>query len=206
VSFFEPLPSQQPPPRRPRQPPWTGPPSNEVPVGVPGGLLLARSEAAAVSAGSFRVYSTGFELTVTALVRPGEGAPPHVQAHRQQGVPIDEVLRLGIRCADGSAAEVDRGYGRRERPDGRPERVLWSRGGGGSDARWSFQYWSWPLPPPGPIELLCLWPRVGIAESSGTLDAAPILEAAARVEPLWPEQDDAGGSSSTSSMWSRYGP
>ena len=35
------------------------------------------------------------------------------------------------------------------------------------------------------------------------LDAAPILEAAARVVSLWPEEDDA---ESTGGSWSQFGP
>jgi hypothetical protein len=193
VSFFEPLPP--PPPHRPqRQPAWAAPPRNELPVGVPAELVVGRSAEAAVMIGGIRVFSTGFELTLTAVARNAAARHEPAPGPRHGR----ESIRLGLRFADGSRAEAERGGMR----DGR-ERTLVSRGGGGDGSSWHFSYWAWPLPPPGEIEVFCLWEQGGIPESRAVLDAGPILDAAARVEQLWPEEppgDQPGGSWSSHVM------
>ena len=50
-------------------------------------------------------------------------------------------------------------------------------------------WWTWPLPPAGPLELVCEWPAFGIAESRAVIDAQIILGAAARSIQLWPENE-----------------
>lgn len=193
MSFFEPLPPEPPDPRPPRQPPWIAPPRNELPVGVPAELLLGRSADAAVALGGIRVFSTGFELTLSAVARGAAAREAFSPGRRgRHGV------RFGLRCADGTTAEAERG--RPPRPD--EARTLIGRGGGGDGSSWHAGYWVWPLPSPGEIELFCLWEEVGIPETRSVLDAGPILDAAARVEQLWPEEDPPGpgGSWSTHTM------
>ena len=50
---------------------------------------------------------------------------------------------------------------------------------------WNRDVWLWPLPTPGPLRVVSAWPDRGIAETSVTTDAAPVLDAAARARPLW---------------------
>jgi hypothetical protein len=195
VSFFEPLPPSPPDVRRPRRPRWAAPPVNELPSGVPAEVLLARSDEAAVALGGIRVFSTGFELSLWVVARGGvarDAFGPGRHGAGQRGV------RFGLRCADGTRAEAERSG-----PHDGQERTLVSRGGGGDASSWHFTYWAWPLPPPGQIELFCCWEPAGIPETRSVLDAAPILEAAARVVSLWPEEDDA---ESTGGSWSQFGP
>ena len=52
-------------------------------------------------------------------------------------------------------------------------------------AAWSRDVWLWPLPPSGPLRLVCAWPDRGIAETSTTVDAGPIRQAADQATPLW---------------------
>lgn len=61
-------------------------------------------------------------------------------------------------------------------------------GGGGGDERrhsGSSRLWLWPLPPPGPIDLVAEWRQRGIAESRIALDGGPLLAGVARVRSLW---------------------
>lgn len=186
MGFFDELPDPPPRPARHRQPDWLAPPEGELPVPVALELLVGRSDGAAVLVGPLRVYSTGFELDLTVLVRsPTEHFfdPLHLHHERKE-----DVLRFGLAFADGSRGEVVR-HGSHPDP---PERSLMSRGGYGGDNRWGMRLWSWPLPPPGPVEVVCLWPRFGIPETRASFDAQPVLDAAARVERLWPDPDDVG--------------
>jgi hypothetical protein len=50
---------------------------------------------------------------------------------------------------------------------------------------WSRDVWLWPLPPPGPLMLMCAWPDRDVDETATTVDSAPLLEAAAEARPLW---------------------
>jgi hypothetical protein len=77
-----------------------------------------------------------------------------------------------------------------------PDRpVLRSNGGRmsgyvGDGESWATQdgeYWLWPLPPPGPLRVFCRWPERDIELVEHELDAAPLLEAAKRARPLWPD-------------------
>jgi hypothetical protein len=182
VSFFADLPDSPHPPRH-REPAWAAPPANELPVPVALELVAGRSAEAVVTLGPLQVYSIGFELVLTVRVRtPPERFfdPLHLHPHARK----EDVLRFGLACADGLRAEVGRPVPRREPP----ERTLTPRGGGGGDNRWDLRVWSWPLPPPGPVDVHCLWPRFGIDETRTSFDAQPLLEAAARVERLWPEE------------------
>ena len=63
--------------------------------------------------------------------------------------------------------------------------VMHPRGGGGGGGRWSHTLWVWPLPPPGPLTLVCEWPAMGIAVTRSELDAKPILDAAARAQVIF---------------------
>jgi hypothetical protein len=60
-------------------------------------------------------------------------------------------------------------------------------GGGGFDGSEdvSLRLWVWPLPPPGPVVLICSWERAGLAEAKLTLDPDAIQTAAAASEPYW---------------------
>jgi hypothetical protein len=49
------------------------------------------------------------------------------------------------------------------------------------------RWWAWPLPPAGPLEFVCEWPAIGVAETRAVIDAQLILDAAARSTRLWPE-------------------
>ena len=46
--------------------------------------------------------------------------------------------------------------------------------------------WLTPLPPAGPLEVVCSWPAHDIPESRTVLDGAVIAQAASRAEVLWP--------------------
>ena len=49
------------------------------------------------------------------------------------------------------------------------------------DGTWSQEYWVWPLPSGDSFDLVCEWPAAGIPLTRSAIDAAPVIEAAARV-------------------------
>jgi hypothetical protein len=63
--------------------------------------------------------------------------------------------------------------------------VLHPGGGSGGMRRYDVQYWLWPLPPPGPILVVCEWGDMGIELTTQSIEADPFLEAATRARSLW---------------------
>jgi hypothetical protein len=215
VEFFEfpePEPEPEPARERPARPPWAGPPENVLPGVVAVELVLARSELAAVCVSRLEAYETGFCLQLLALASsdredldPGMFAAHHRRMRgRAPGPhPPPELLRFGVQFADGRKATnttpMPFGRGRahmmsahsREPEERPPGPVLTSRGGSGGDRSWRQEMWVWPLPPPGPLALVCEWPAAEIGLTRQELDAAELLAASARAQAIFPKP--AGG-------------
>jgi len=88
------------------------------------------------------------------------------------------VFRYGLRRSDGTkVTSVDRICGISV-----PGSGLWriARGPSGSVC------WTWPLPPDGPLELVCEWPAGGIPVTAIELDGTAIRAAGLRATPLPP--------------------
>jgi hypothetical protein len=194
VSFFEPPPPPPEPPDAP-QPPWVGPPENELGEAVPLRVVLVRRDDLALAVTDVVAYRTGCALRVVLRRRaPADGPDPFYAVHhapRRGGLP-DEQLRFGVELADGRRATNVGGPGFGREPGPR-DAVLVPRGGGGGGRSWDQSFWLWPLPPPGPLALVVEWPSEGVELTRVEVDAAPILEAAARSERLWDDDDFGGG-------------
>jgi hypothetical protein len=57
---------------------------------------------------------------------------------------------------------------------------------------WDMEYRVRPLPPPGPLAFICVWPGLGIAASRAEVDGAAISEAADAAVTLWPNDPYCG--------------
>lgn len=68
--------------------------------------------------------------------------------------------------------------------------LMSSNGGSGGGRRHDQRYWLSPLPPAGPLAVVCAWPGLGIAVSRFVLDEAEIATAGQRAQALWPYEDD----------------
>lgn len=97
-----------------------------------------------------------------------------------------EMLRLGVQFADGSKATNTGGFHHDANAPAGP--VMHPGGGGGGGASWRQTQWVWPLPPPGPLELVCEWPAMDIPLTRSELDAQTILDAAARAQVIFSEE------------------
>ena len=173
------------------QPPWFGPPENELGVPVQTRLLLARTEKVALALVDTVAYSTGLEFGLEVRLREtDELSDPFGMRYRRPGELRDDVLRFGFELADGRRVANLGGFTPID--EERRDPVLMQRGGSGGNRSWSFRYWLWPLPPPGTLTVVIQWPSEGVQLTRFELAAEPLLEAAAESEQLWP-----GGGPST---------
>jgi hypothetical protein len=191
MGFFDELPAAEPEPPR-RHHPWEPPEADFPGIVAIDTIPLGRSDHVAVAVTGMSAHANGFEIFLTARMRPdggrgGEG-PPGRQAVRS--------FRFGLQFADGSKAisshaagphAIGPGPGADSEPDGPVLRPFMA--GGGPRTHFS-RWWAWPLPPAGPIGFVCEWPVFGIPETRTTLDAQLILDAAGRSTQLWPEDGD----------------
>lgn len=204
--------TENPPPEPERDPPkptppWRMEPGNELPSGAPIDLVVGRGPDVVVGLYGVRVYSTGMALRIGMWWRSAEvknelvaeflGIPPERRAKRQG---IRSTMRWGLEYdgrkvtnadpypyPDGHEAGFDAQMHAREERLGPPDRPLLTAGHGGSRHGFAYQnYWLWPLPSPGTLRVACEWTSRGIDETVTEIDATPIIEAARRVQPIWP--------------------
>lgn len=195
MSFFEPPPPPPEPEREHRQAEWLGPAENVLPAAFDLALTLIRTDGLAVAAHAGLAYPNGFTFRLQLLLRKVPDAPHgdpfhHWHAAARTGAIPEEAFRFGLQLADGSKATVFGGhrfFARTDRPDGP---VLIQRGGGGGMHSWDFAFWVWPLPPEGPLAFVSEWPSEGVELTRREIDTAPIRDAAARAETLWPNGGD----------------
>jgi hypothetical protein len=184
-------------------PPWTGRPEGSPPGEVLSELVLSRSERTTLSIAYLDAYPEGFELEIEAstsvpwddLSREGDDHGPDVfgrhwpMAGERSDVLGSELLRVGVQFADGRTASNIVGH---DRPVNGP--VMWplSGGGRGGGPESSFHqgYWVSPLPPPGPVSVVCEWPAGGIPLVRHEIDAESILTAADRARRLFPSRNE----------------
>ncbi|MGI8491212.1 MAG: hypothetical protein ACR2NJ_00430 [Acidimicrobiales bacterium] len=159
-------------------------PDNEVPVTVPLGLVLARSDDTAVLLPSAQVFRHGVSLDIAAVTRRrGSGRafsmPMHGPMERGAGA-----FLLGVELSDGRRASTLHRRPPFDAPDDEP--VLMPAGGGGGSRRMDSRHFLSPIPPPGKLVFVVSWTDWGIGETRTEISADPIIEAASRVRELWP--------------------
>ena len=174
------------------QPVWLNPPEDMLPGVVPVEPILGRSEQAVVMLTGIRAFPTGLAMSLAVRTRA-----------RVKGLNLnDEVFdgpyrhaldsdwrrdrfNWGVEFADGRRATnvdpwVDGGL---ERAPDHP--VLSGGGCGGSDRSADRDYWLWPLPPAGPLKIVCQWLTLDIGPTTTEIDGALAVAAAARSRPVW---------------------
>jgi hypothetical protein len=202
MNFFPdvPLPGDKDGPEQPPQPAWMGAPEDVVPGVVPVELILGRSEDTVVMLAGMRAFPTGLGMRLGVRVRGRvhrrdlhsevfDGPYTHdMDADWQAGR-----LKWGFELADGRrVTNVDPPpwppHSDQLDPAWEPDRpVLIGGGGGGGTRSVDRDYWLWPLPPAGPLRVACQWLEQGIEMSVQELETQPFLEAAARAQPVWPQ-------------------
>ena len=183
VSFFDDFPQPPPPPERvPRPPkPWDGPPGGTIGGWVPWRIVLVRSDEAYALLRDFEAFPSGLHFELVAQFNDDTARTGCGPLHRRRGI---EAPRIGVRFADGRKTAT--GPPRPQEPDGDPAYPLLRSGGGsGGGGRSRVSYWLWPLPPPGLLTWVSIWPEMGIGETSVEVDASVLSDAAAEAERLW---------------------
>jgi hypothetical protein len=189
MSFFEP---PEPPPVEPNKPIWL-----EEPVVILGGMvtariLLARTDTFAMAITRIIAYPTGFSMRIVTVAREGAylpgGLPQHPMSGSEPGTEPD--FRFGLLLADGTKVLATRPrpaveWSTLDRP---PSPMLTTSGFLGVNpwrTSWRGDYWATPLPPSGPLGFVVQWGGGALAETSVTIDAKTLLDAAATAESIW---------------------
>lgn len=178
------------------QPVWSGPPSDVRPGVLGLELMLAQSGSVAVFLSELHVYPQGVSMRLGVRARRSRHTRYEdigdASERYMRGPAALERLAWGFELADGRrATSLDpspwSGEASVDSLDSPDRPLLVARGGGGSSRHHDGDWWLWPLPPPGPLRVVCRWRREGIEEVVHELDGAAWLAAAERSQPLWPE-------------------
>jgi hypothetical protein len=131
------------------------------------------------------VYPNGFELFVLARLREPP-SPAEIETLFQGPGLSGHLLRFGVLFANGQkATNLTDHYGGRipDQPPTGPVLRTFAAAGGSRFRDW--RNWIWPLPPAGPLTLVCEWPAYGVPECRAEVDAGPIRAAAGAAIALW---------------------
>jgi hypothetical protein len=165
-------------------------PETVLPVEAGIAFVLARTQAAVVAVGGVRSYPHGFEFEVTAMLRD---RPRYASLLKAITDPIsaeatgmtDFFLRIGLRFADGTVVTNASASAYPDEPSRPRGRVFLFNGGGGNGRLFRMRFWTWPLPPDGPLLFVCEWPAFNVPESGVEVDSHAILDAAGRAFEPW---------------------
>ncbi|HEY0903412.1 MAG TPA: hypothetical protein VGE43_01790 [Acidimicrobiales bacterium] len=158
------------------------PPENEVPATVPFDAQLFSTGDFALFVAGLRVYSTGIELRLELRARTSQDGL--FDAFHRGG---PEGILIGIEFADGRRGS-NAGWYRDPGAGGGGGVTVFPGGGGGGDRSVDTDYFVAPLPPAGPLRIICAWPKHDITDHVTELPGEQIAAAAARVQQLWPRQ------------------
>jgi hypothetical protein len=162
----------------------------EIGVSVPLRFELARTPAVVIVVDRVVAFGASFTLTLSIRCRTWR-ANLHDSLFMGftgfQAVDDDDLFRFGVEFADGRRATTVGSHA--DYDEDSDAAVIFGRSVTDTDdgRGWDHVYIVGPLPPPGPLTFACEWPVEGIPVTRFQVDAAPILEAAARSEPIWPE-------------------
>jgi hypothetical protein len=207
-SFFAPVPESVPPEEidelaSVRNPVWSCPPQDVRPGVVALSVELGRSESTAVLLEGARAYDEGVVLRIVVVIR--EATP--LAARRRVFEQLDIThgrgslhlslpaggLRWGFEFSDGQRVttlndspwvEMPGGVDPAKWDPGHPVLEVLSRPAIFAQS-WSRDVWLWPLPPAGPLRVVCAWPDREVRETSTTFDATQLRIAAAQATLLW---------------------
>lgn len=183
---------------------WEGPPRQVRPGVVALSVVMGRSDSTAVQVKGAWAYPQGVVLRLVVRVRDtGRDARRRLfsyleRAHGRGALDLawrPGGLRWGVELSDGQRVTTldESPWAGGERPaDADPAQWFPShpvleplgRPTGWADS-WSRDIWLWPLPPDGPIRLVCDWTDRGIPETAVQVDAGPVRQAALQAKPLW---------------------
>ncbi|MEV7663058.1 hypothetical protein [Paenarthrobacter sp. NPDC089316] len=195
MSFFDDLPEPSPWQRQPQptRPEWSGPPSEELPGIVPVGDFVLRGPHAVLALKLVEVFSTGCLLDLVWSVRRSaesgqEWRDVMERTFQRPGLPG---IMMGAALPGGAKAfAADPSMVEGSEAVAGP--VLVYRGGGGGSAggehvEGSAQFWLWPLPVEGDLQLVAKWDDFGLGEASLVVPGDALARARDDVRRYWSE-------------------
>ena len=180
----------------PNPPAWGGPPDDEVGVAVGARMVIASQPRLFIALTDCVAYSNGFTFGIAVRSKdtirgewmgfPAPGKEPDWEAG----------IQIGIRFSDGRDTRGGQGPNPalmdyyREWSEGKDPAeptgpVIGQMGGGGSDNRYDFTYFVWPLPPDGPVTITCKWPARGLQTAGKELNGTAIRTAGLKSRSVW---------------------
>ena len=176
--FFESPPPPLPGPRRPHPRAANARPADELPAHVPVELLLLQDEQSALWLSEVDVYTTGFGIKLSAMLRGDSLDDPSRRF---------TAVRMGLVWPDGTKV-----FDPRTGPAGAAGSPrLGSRHGYGATGEYSWEWWVAPLPPQGDLTVVVDWAERGFGEARASFDTADLLSASARVISITSAEPDA---------------
>ena len=171
-------------------------PDREFGVSVPLNRMLFRTERLAAAIPSLTVFSTGFRVDLTIIIRDESAGSPQLaygfagstlRYLDGNGQLLPSVFRFGLEFADGRrVTSLDRFADRASRG----QLALTAQGGGGGSGTWTYHFFVTALPPPGVMRFVAEWPQEGVAETHIDIETSELLSAAASIALLWPRPAD----------------
>lgn len=194
MSFFDvptPPPEPEPEPEAERlEPPWFGPPKGVLPGYSQQKATIFKTNENILFLNDFRAYPNGLMFSLNLVLRKQNEDVRHMpwethRRHRRPDRSLDDLLRFGIRFADGSKwTNLDQ---QTPDPSQEPDRpFVWARSSSGGVDRFRSNYWMWPLPSNGPLTFVASWPAYEVPESTATIDGTELLRCAEAAEVIWP--------------------
>lgn len=176
---------------------WEGPVPGSLGGWVPWRIVLHRNSDALVVLRDFEAYPEGLHFSIVLRTRPS-GSEDRMSMAPMPLARTDSWPHLVVTFADQRATtlgDLPDTFHPKKPPKGP---LLMPGAGGGSPDEWHSNMWLWPLPPSGPLTWVSSWERRGLPETSVTVDASVLAEAAREAEQLW--EFDA------SRRWTSFGP
>jgi hypothetical protein len=153
--------------------------------------VLTGSDDIAVALVGLRAFTVGVQFDLVIRFRR---IPPGRRSHEMHlliGGHIEDAdsakgrLLLGLEYSDGRRVTNLQGPFPPSTADPAVPTLMTTSGSGGELA-FDQSYWLHPLPPPGPLLVVCRWPAFDLPETRVVLDGDAIARAAGQVITLWP--------------------
>ena len=138
--------------------------------------------------GGFASFSLMATAKTTSADEDKPNPPPPPPRIRLRGGMLDMAPRLGIRFSNGQSAgsAPQSMFEVAKDEEGVPTQpVIVGGGGGGGGGHFRFEYWVFPLPTPGRLEVFAEWPLAGMEETSVVISGDDVLDASRRAIILW---------------------
>lgn len=149
---------------------------------VPWRVVLAQTENAFAAVQDFEAFPSGMLIELVLRVRDWD-PDPELRRHTVLRDPTS--FRLGVRFSDGRAGATER-FADHPRVMRASEVLLFPRGGAGHPHEYRQAFWMWPLPAPGVMHWISIWPAMRINEQTLDADASELVAAGQKAESLWP--------------------